>query len=113
MSYGDFTGLHFEVTPDHIKLIRAFYVEWWDCETGAPAINPKRPYGNRYVPGDVADILGWERTEDGELTDEQESLAYEIHGETQTVLQIVLATGSFEPGNYKRPNNYGIEWEHA
>jgi len=102
--------LEFTVTRDHLTLLRNFYVGWNDCETGAPEIDPKRPYGNGYVPGDVAEILGWERNEDGELTDDQESDAYQIHGETQTVLQIVLSTGSFVPGSYARSHTYSNDW---
>ena len=102
--------LKFTVTEDHLKLIRNFYVGWNDCETGAPEIDPKRPYGNSYVPGDVGDILGWERNEDGELTEDQEAEAYQVHSETETVLQIVLSVGAFEPGLYERVHAYSNEW---
>ena len=78
----------FTITEDHLKLLRRAYVGWDDCETGAPAIDCKRPYGNSYVPGDVAEILGWEVGE--ELTDEQYDRAMELHSETEAALQIIL-----------------------
>lgn len=47
----------FNLKEEHIKLLRAMYVGWSDCEYGAPEIDPKRPYGNSYVEGDVHEIL--------------------------------------------------------
>ena len=44
----------FELTENHIKLLRNAYVSWDDCETGAPAIDPKRPYGNKYIAQDIS-----------------------------------------------------------
>ena len=37
----------FWLKEEHIKLLRAAYVQWNNCETGAPEIDPKRPYGIR------------------------------------------------------------------
>lgn len=50
----------FTVTEDHLKLLRHAYDIYWDPGEGygAPAINPKKPYGNSAVPQDVANILG-------------------------------------------------------
>lgn len=56
----------FELTRDHLKLLRNAYVGWHDCETGAPRIDPKRPYGNQRVALDVAEILGIEPELDGD-----------------------------------------------
>lgn len=47
----------FTVTDEHVKLLRRFQVGWQDCETGAPEIDPKRPYGNSAVPEDIHEIL--------------------------------------------------------
>lgn len=51
-------GTTFTVTDDHLKLLRRASVGWSDCEFGAPEIDPKRPYGNSNVLGDIAEILG-------------------------------------------------------
>lgn len=40
------------------KLAKELSWYWDDCETGAPAIDPKRPYGNSSVASDVLEILG-------------------------------------------------------
>ena len=48
----------FELTEEHIKLLRQMCVSWDDCEFGAPAIDCKRPYGNSDVYSDIAKILG-------------------------------------------------------
>lgn len=102
----------FTLTADHIKLLRRMYVEWQDCEAGAPAIDCKRPYGNSDVTMDIAVSLEWPllETRDGQnLTAEQETTALRLHRETQTALQIVLATGAFEPGEYES-DEYDINW---
>lgn len=98
----------FELTADHIKLLQEACIRWEDCETGAPAIDCKRPYGNSYVPGDIAEILGWEIGEDG-LTEEQKKKAYALHKETETALQIILTCKAFEPGKFKMNSHYKYE----
>ena len=90
----------FELTADHIKLIRRMNVGWQNCEAGAPEIDPKRPYGNSCMVGDVAEILGWEVDEDEGLTDAQRERAEAIHLQTEKALQVVLTAGTFEPGVY-------------
>ena len=68
----------FTVTEDHLKLLRAAcYVYWNPGEGyGAPAINPKKPYGNSDVPRDVAKILeapgsDWEEDPDWDWDDDE------------------------------------------
>lgn len=101
----------FELKPEHVKLPRHAYVEWCDLETGAPAIDPKRPYGNSYVAGDVWEIIHGQRLDDeDELDRETDDAMLALHQETQTALQVVLATGGFEPGVYQKPrwgSDYG------
>lgn len=107
--------MRFTLTTEHVALLRAMNVGWQDCETGAPEIDPKRPYGNSSVELDVAEILGWEVDEDG-LTDEQHDRAATLHRETQTALQVVLHAGSFEPGDYVNRDRfapYGVTYERA
>jgi CRISPR/Cas system CMR-associated protein Cmr5 small subunit len=98
----------FELKPEHIKLLRKAWIGWDDCEYGAPAIDPKRPYGNSGVEEDIAEILGWKVNEDG-LTEKQSEKASEIHLETQTALQIVLTCKTFKPGKF-RQNDF-CKWE--
>jgi hypothetical protein len=90
----------FELTEDHVKLLRRMCVGWRGCEFGAPEIDPKRPYGNSSVECDIHEILTGEK--DYELTDELRELYGALHSDTATALQIVLNTGSFEIGTFRR-----------
>lgn len=92
----------FELKPEHVALLRRAYVGWQNCETGAPEIDPKRPYGNSSVPPDVWEIVNGRELE-RELTMPEEKAMYDLHRQTETALQVVLATGSFEPGVYEGP----------
>lgn len=110
----------FVLTEQHIRLLRSAYVDWNDVEWGAPSIDPKRPYGNGDVIRDI-----WEELEpDGEWDDDyglprnmtpeewhELREAYEtLHRETETALQVILSTGSFEPGRYVSPSYFSTEW---
>ena len=87
------------------------YVGWSQCEFGAPEVNPKRPYGNSYVIGDIHEILSEDPSVDSfEISEELEDEYYQLHQETETALQIILRTGSFQPGVYKC-DPYKQNWE--
>lgn len=92
----------FALTEQHLTLLANAYVEWQFTETGAPAIDPKRPYGNSDVAADVAELFGFPVDDDGEYTDEQLEKALELHHQTLVALEIVLQTRSFTPGLYRR-----------
>lgn len=94
----------FTLTKNHMKLLRLANVSWCDDETGAPSIDPKRPYGNSNVELDVAEALGWKIGE--ELTEEQFDRAWEIHQETEKALQIVLSNLPDLTGNYVQEKEY-------
>jgi len=110
----------FDLTEDHIFLLRHAYVDWDDCETGAPAINCKRPYGNSSVAEDILEMLGesWgekpvkDDDDYDEWTEDQKTRALKVHHETQYALQIILCTGKFEPGTYRKSRHYdNHSWE--
>jgi hypothetical protein len=100
----------FTMTTEHLTLLRAMYVEWEDAETGAPCIDPKRPYGNSDVGYDVARLLRWELFKDqhGEMhmSEEQADRAERLHKETQLALQLFLLHAKFEPDTFVK----GQEW---
>jgi hypothetical protein len=109
----------FTITEDHLKLLRCMYVGWNDCESGTPEINSKRPYGNSDVVGDVREILGRSTTcptcgntpSDSEEPADYDEL-WQLHVDTQTVLQIVLCTGEMRTGTYVQRNIYDSRsWE--
>jgi hypothetical protein len=101
----------FEVTENHIKLLKSAYTSWESCEFGAPSIDYKRPYGNSDVYSDIAEILGIMRDdpEDG-WTDEQINLMDKVHSETETALQIFLVTGFMKDGMYEA-EKYHKNWQ--
>lgn len=100
----------FELTADHVTLLRAARVQWQDDETGAPEIDPKRPYGNSDVADDVIELLGLctpgqiarhRRPEYEAYSEERRKFALDIHRETTAALQIVLGCQTFEPGAFR------------
>lgn len=100
----------FTVTDEHLRLLRHAYVTWDSTEFGAPQIDPKRPYGNSSVYGDIAQIL---RVPESEWADEglfppveAEWRFLRLHIETAIALQIVLATGEFRAGRYVRDGRW-------
>lgn len=108
----------FVLTQEHLTLLRMAQVRWQDVETGAPEIDPKRPYGNSDVAQDVAEWLGWVREReplydlDARRRDELTDRALALHRETELALQVVLETQSFSPGVYRRKDDWSA-WERA
>lgn len=110
----------FVLTGLHVRLLRAMNVDWDDHETGAPAIDPKRPYGNSAVLRDIYELLvpdaAWDDDRGlpaGLSSREWAELASaygQLHAETEIALQIVLDTGGFQPGVYTAPA-YGGKWQ--
>jgi hypothetical protein len=97
----------FNLTREHLRLLREANVCWDSCETGAPAIDPKRPYGNSDVAADVCKTLGWKKLGDDGYgpcwSSHQQQLAMELHAGTETALAILcnLAGEAAGPGLYQ------------
>lgn len=105
----------FEVKDYHLKLLKRMYVGWHDCEFGAPEINPKRPYGNSDVVGDIAEIIGYDikEDEDGYRDPNDEDQLTNIHLEMETVLQILVSNPKgISPGTYTS-DWLGKDWHRA
>ena len=118
----------FTITENHLKLLKNMYVDWDNCEFGAPCIDPKRPYGNSDGVNDVARVIDLKKTKENvedydkndaqEYENQQEYLddldynkktydqLYYLHREMQVVLQICLTTQKFEVGKYKKKDEY-------
>lgn len=100
---------YFKLTENHIHLLKHARVGWWECETGAPYIDPKRPYGNGDVGQDVCELMGWEIPDDEEEEGEHEELmdkAISLHYETHQAMHIILTLNGAEPGVYSRTGGY-------
>ena len=96
--------IEFELTKDHLKLLRGAYVIWDNTEHGAPAINPSRPYGTVDIIGDMERVLELEP-----LTYHPDALAL-LHRQTAVALQIVLKTGKYKAAKY-RADKYTQNWK--
>ena len=104
----------FTMTAEHLSLLRKMNVGWQDCEFGAPEIDPKRPYGSSSVELDIHEILtgesvGYTDSTREELTEDECKRYQQLHKQTDTALQIVLAVGAFEVGTYEC-DAYHINW---
>lgn len=94
----------FELKKQHIKLLQNMCWEYSDCETGAPQVDCKRPYGNSYVPPDVAKILGVTLSYDDENQVYKDKVReiMQYHYDSHIALEIILQTKSFETGLYEK-----------
>jgi len=120
----------FTITENHIKLLKHLVVGWYDCEFGAPCIDPKRPYGNSDVIDDIAEIIGIKKDKNTINYDEVESHEYEdikdyfseaewkdevynnlnkLHKEMQIVLQIIFTLEKIEIGDYLKEDEYNYQ----
>ena len=100
----------FTITKEHLLLAKSFYVDWDNCEYGAPSIDPKRPYGNSDVEEDICRILGKKKVEvdyDKRYLTKDMEYAGKIHKEMEIALQIILCTQSFKEGDYYKEDEYG------
>lgn len=112
----------FEVTEQHLKLIKRMWIEWNDqAYDGAPAVDIKRPYGNSDVIWDIAEILDLcpenpdencydEGEWQGEWVHQNEEKLLTLHRETAMALQCCICAGKFESGKFVRDM---YEWRPA
>lgn len=105
-----YAATSFNLTHEHLTLLRNANVVWVQSMRGAPAVDPKRPYGNSDMAKDVARLLEW--TWDGEdMSDAMVERAERLHSETALAMQICLSLGTFKAGRYERAAGYGErEW---
>jgi len=98
----------FRIDRRHLALFKRMYVGWNGAEFGAPSIEPKRPYGNGDVIGDMRDILNLAavRNEDGEFSESFNEAMTRLHESMKTALQICLALQKFETGLFKITEKY-------
>lgn len=102
--------IRFTVTEEHLKLARAMRMRYEDgVEFGAPAVDPKRPYGNGDVYADMREILGRPSVEEDDADRDE---LFGLHREMETVLQIALRVGEFAAGEYVA-RMYFEDWRRA
>jgi len=106
----------FQLTNEHLKLARRTCIYWQkNAYLGAPAVDQKRPYGNSSILEDIAEITGMElfidANDEKHISKEQEEKCLLLHKEMETALQIILATGSFQPGLYEADRYDTLSWK--
>lgn len=101
-----------KVTENHIKLLQAVYIDWCGDEFGAPCINPKRPFGNSDVYGDIAEILGFKLADSEEEYEKYQRQIESLdkgYRQLQDCLQILCSNLSIEIGEYEC-DDHGKNW---
>lgn len=93
----------FNFTNTHLKLLRNFSTYWNNVEYGAPAVSPKKPYGNSDIEDDIRDIL---------QTKLSDNKCYKIHRSLGNALDIFLQHAVLPEGKYIRKDEYS-EWKKA
>lgn len=99
----------FTLTAEHVRLLSESCVRWDSAEFGAPAIDPKRPYGNSDAYSDMAEILGKNYDPESKDAGKLEAEFDKLHSELEKALQIVLQCKTFEPGTFVS-SAYMNEW---
>jgi len=104
--------IYFDLTEDHVKLVRQFNIQLGSSYEGWPCVDGKRPFGNGDWVNDVAAIIGIEKieTDDGFVWPKGTTdRCTKICGDLCQALQVILASGSFEPGKYEA-DEYHDNW---
>jgi hypothetical protein len=107
----------FNLSEDHVKLIRKMKIRWSDGPYGgSPEVDPKRPFGGNEVTNDMAEIIGIEKVKRHDGKADYPSRTYDrcmrLYRELDRALQAVLVAGSFEPGIYEADEGQ-VNWERA
>jgi len=107
--------IKFELKDDHIKLLK--HLRWSMVSNqlvsrgGDAEEYGDSPFGGDDLLEDMCIILNGkpdnfnpidDETLVSTLSDEEKSIILALHSELPTALDIILYTGSFEPGHYKR-----------
>ena len=111
--------MRFEITKNHLKLLKHAYTGWNDCEFGAASIDCKRPYGDSNVYGSMMTIPGWATKVviDGKVyeydaeemwnnTDKLAEKLNKLHEDLRVVLQICFERQKFETGIYETAEDW-------
>ncbi len=117
---------YYHLTEEQVKLVRELHFSWAGGSEigydGAPCVGSKRPFGNSDVAYDILEILEPESYKElqeamdhdelaeQELEEKAFALYERYYGTLAHALQVIVASGSFEPGVY-RCNRYCRNYE--
>jgi hypothetical protein len=94
--------LEFDLTSDHLKLLRELVVVWLEAEAGAPAVYSLEPYGSEDIYADMLRIL--DLKSDTSPSNEQKARLDTLQGEMEQAFEIFLQEASLPPSEYSYPN---------
>ncbi len=97
--------IEFEITKEHLKLLRQAQLEWVPSAWGGWQQNMRRPYGSEEFRTDVSGVYDTEL-----LLSEEECL--KLHRGAAMALQIALKTGKFKAGTFRAPKYSQLWHEH-
>jgi hypothetical protein len=107
----DFIKKH-KVKPYHISLIRRMYFDY-DNQEKETYLNFKRPYGNSYVFGDIAEeFLSYKKIEleeddDVDWIEKNSYILNNIHHRTMDIFDLMLIELMIDSTEYNSIHNYG------
>jgi len=106
MDDDDDAEVTFELTADHVRLLRAGCFRWGGSQYGLAQAGTGRD-----LDANLARFLGHDPDD---VTPRQMRGLKRVLEATETALAVVLATGSFEPGPYRlRSPHQRMSWERA
>lgn len=107
--------LEFEVTQSHCKAIKELRIDWYVYDEDyyffpvSFGLDDKRPFGNSYSLGDLAEIMELKVNDDEGLTDEQEEQIKHFFCDLSICLKILIDNLSLSVGKYIKKDAYS-EW---
>ena len=108
----------FTLTPEHVQLLRRSNVNYsGHGEWGYVGLDCKRPFGNGDLVGDMATILGVDPVAPDDEEEHwppgtSDKMVKMFKEELPIALSVVLAAGTFEPGEYEC-EKYTHNWRPA
>lgn len=96
----------FTLKKYHVALLTCSRISFMDNGyLGVFSQDPKRPYGNSDITGDIKKIIY--DLYDGDLTDD---ICYNIHKELHIALEVILESKSFNVGTYSKNETIESKW---
>lgn len=102
----------FQLKEEHIELVRRLNLKIYEEGTYghgfAPEIDPKRPFGNSYMLGDVFEIMKIRPDADGKYSEDDTLAAYLLLAQLPAAYQAMMHHKTFHPGTYELPFRAGL-----
>jgi len=103
----------FELCQEHLDLLSSGNCTFdSSCETGSAGFECKRPFGNSYVVGDIAELLGIKPDDEEEgFTSDEESGLLAWYYELPDAMNIIFTLRTFKLGVYQATGSWPTVWK--